>query len=161
MQYDLQKIGRIIRYERKKHDTWTQKKFGDMLGVTGKQVSNYENGKLLPPQDILLKMAELFNCEYGYLLGEESYKDRSKLNTAVCDFMGLSNRSVESIRAATHKGLTAELGDRQFAINSFFESPYFGRFIDCLVDAVDISKRLTAFNDALSQELINRYGEKK
>ena len=42
----------------------------------------------------------------------------------------------------------------------FFESPYFGRFIDCLVDAVDISKRLTAFNDALSQELINRYGEK-
>ena len=160
MQYDLQKIGRIIRYERKKHDTWTQEKFGDMLGVTGKQVSNYENGKLLPPQDILLKMAELFNCEYGYLLGEESYKDRSKLNTAVCDFMGLSNRSVESIRAATHKGLTAELGDRQFAINSFFESPYFGRFIDCLVDAVDISKRLTAFNDALSQELINRYGEK-
>ena len=94
MQYDLQKIGRIIREERKKHDTWTQKKFGAMLGVTGKQVSNYENGKLLPPQDILLKMAELFNCEYGYLLGEESYKDGSKLNTAVCDFMGLSNRAV-------------------------------------------------------------------
>lgn len=38
MQYDLQKIGRIIREERKKHDTWTQKKFGAMLGVTGKQL---------------------------------------------------------------------------------------------------------------------------
>ena len=74
MQYDLQKIGRIIREERKKHNTWTQEKFGAMLGVTGKQVSNYENGKLLPPQDILLKMAELFNCEYGYLLEKKVTK---------------------------------------------------------------------------------------
>ena len=38
---------------------WTQGQLGKKLGVTGKQVSNYENGKLLPPQDILLKMADL------------------------------------------------------------------------------------------------------
>ena len=160
MQYDLEKIGRTIRNERKKHTTWTQEKFGSMLGVTGKQVSNYENGKLLPPQDILLKMAELFNCEYGYLLGEESYKDGSKLNTAVCDFLGLSSQAVESLRAATHKGLTKDLVERQQCINSFFESPYFGEFMDCLVEAVDISKKLKTFNDTLYQKLIVRYGEK-
>lgn len=160
MQYDLEKIGRTIRDERKKHATWTQEKFGAMLGITGKQVSNYENGKLLPPQDILLKMAELFNCEYGYLLGEESYKDGTKLNTAVCDFLGLSSQAVESLRATTHKGLTKDLVERQQSINSFFESPYFGEFIDCLVEAVDISKNLKTFNDALYQKLVVRYGEK-
>ena len=76
---------------------WTQGQLGKKLGVTGKQVSNYENGKLLPPQDILLKMADLFDCEYGYLLGEECYKAGSKLNTAVCDFLGLSSSTVESL----------------------------------------------------------------
>ena len=61
------------------------------------QITQDENGKLIPPQDILLKMADLFDCEYGYLLGEECYKDGSKLNTAVCDFLGLSSSTVESL----------------------------------------------------------------
>lgn len=159
MQYDLEIIGRTIRDERKKHK-WTQGQLGKKLGVTGKQVSNYENGKLLPPQDILLKMADLFDCEYGYLLGEDCYKNGSKLNTAVCDFLGLSSSAVESLRVATHKGLGKGIVGRQEAINRFFESPHFENFIDCLVEAVDISKNLTALNDALYQELIGRHGEK-
>ena len=64
MRYDLEKIGKTIHQERDKLK-WTQVKLGKKLGVSGKQISNYENGKLLPPQDILLKMAALFNCEYG------------------------------------------------------------------------------------------------
>lgn len=158
MQYDHEKIGKIIRDERKKHK-WSQNRLGNMLGVSGKQVSNYENGKLLPPQDMLLMMADLFDCEYGYLLGEESYKDRSKLNTAVCESLGLTSRTVEALRTATHKGLAKDLAARQQAINSFFESPYFNNFVDCLVDAVNISKDIKNFNDARYQELVTRYGE--
>ena len=158
MRYDLEKIGKTIRQERNKL-TWTQDKLGKILGVTGKQISNYENGKLLPPQDILLKMADLFNCEYGYLLGEESYKDGSKLTTAVCESLGLSSRSVESLRVATHKGLTRELEARQQAINSFFESHYFQGFIDCLVETVNISKDLKTRSDDVYEELRSRYGE--
>lgn len=158
MRYDLEKIGKTIRQERKKLKR-TQDKFGKMLGVSGKQISNYENGKLLPPQDILLHMADLFNCEYGYLLGEESYKDGSKLTTAVCESLGLSSRSVESLRAATHKGLTRELDARQQAINSFFESHYFQGFIDCLVEAINISKDLKSRSNDAYEELRIRYGE--
>lgn len=158
MRYDLEKIGKTIRQERKKLKQ-TQDKFGKMLGVSGKQISNYENGKLLPPQDILLHMADLFNCEYGYLLGEESYKDGSKLTTAVCESLGLSSRSVESLRAATHKGLTRELDARQQAINSFFESHYFQGFIDCLVEAINISKDLKSRSNDAYEELRIRYGE--
>lgn len=158
MRYDLEKIGKTIHQERDKLK-WTQVKLGKKLGVSGKQISNYENGKLLPPQDILLKMAALFNCEYGYLLGEESYKDGSKLTTAICESLGLSSRSVESLRAATHKGLARELEARQQAINSFFESHYFQGFIDCLVEAVNISKDLKTRSDDVYEELRSRYGE--
>lgn len=159
MEYNSEQIGKLVREQRKKLGL-TQDKLGKLLGVTGKQISNYENGKLFPPQDVLLEMAHLFNCEYGYLLGEESYKDGSKLNTAICDSLGLSNKAVESLRIATHKGLAKGLSERQQAINNFFESPYFVEFIDCLVDAVDISKNLNIYNDALYQKLIVRYGEK-
>ena len=51
MRYDLEKIGKTIHQERDKLK-WTQVKLGKKLGVSGKQISNYENGKLLPPQDI-------------------------------------------------------------------------------------------------------------
>lgn len=160
MQYDLEKIGRTIRGERKKHTGWTQKKFGAMLGVTGTQVSNYENGKQIPPQDILLKMAKLFDCEYRHLLGEESYKDMASSNTAVCEFLGLSSQAVAALRGATHKGLQGRLAKRQQAINKFFESEYFGQFIDCLVEAIDIGQELDSFCDVLYRGLIVRYGEK-
>lgn len=159
MEYDFEQIGKSIREERKKLG-WTQVELGKMLCISGKQISNYESGKLLPPQDVLLKMARLFNCEYGYLLGEESYKDRSKLNTAVCESLGLSSQAVEALRSATHKGSIRDLAKRQEAINSLFESPYFGEFIDCLVEAVDISRNLTTFDDAHYRKLITRYGEK-
>lgn len=157
MEYDCEQIGKSIRKERKKLG-WTQEKLGKMLCVTGKQISNYENGKLRPPQDALLAMARLFNCEYGYLLGEENYKDGSKLNTAICESLGLTSKAVEYLRSATHKGLTQELEDRQSAISRFFESPYIGSFIDCLVEAICVSDQLSSHSDSVLQKLGDRYG---
>lgn len=159
MQYDFEKIGKIIRDERKKRK-WTQKKLGAMLNVSGKQISNYENGVLLPPQDMLLKIAALFNCEYGYILGEEIYRDGSRLNTAVCESVGLSSEAVTALQTATHKGIGQELVERQQAISSFFTSPYFGRFIDCLVEAINIRKSLASYSEAVSEDLIDSYGDK-
>lgn len=158
MEYNSEQIGKLIRGQRKRLGL-TQDKLGKMLGVTGKQISNYEKGKLRPPQDTLLKMAQLFNCEYGYLLGEECYKDGSKLNTAICESLGMTSKAVESLRIATHKGLTQELAERQNAISRFFESPYVGSFIDCLVDAINISDQLSSLSDSAQQDLINRYGK--
>lgn len=158
MQYDLKKTGKIIRGERKKLNL-TQDQLGKLLHISGKQISNYEKGVLLPPQDILLVMASLFNCEYGYLLGEESYKEGSKLDTAICESLGLSYKAIDALRSAAHKGLTKELPARQQALNKFFESPYFPIFIDCLVNAININNELVTFNNAHYQDLVNRYGE--
>ena len=127
MRYDLEKIGKTIRQERNKL-TWTQDKLGKILGVTGKQISNYENGKLLPPQDILLKMAALFNCEYGYLLGEESYKDGSKLTTAICESLGLVR-----VAGGQIKGICVVL--KEFPASSSGKANIHQRFV--LLDALD------------------------
>lgn len=158
MQYDREQIGKTIREERKKKK-WTQKRLGKELNISGKQISKYENGKLLPQQETLLKMAELFNCEYGYLLGEETYKEGSKLDTAICQSLGLSGKAVDCLRKAIHRGLPQELGERQECISRFFESPYLGSFFDSLVDAIAVRTRLSACADSAYQELVDRYGE--
>lgn len=46
------------------------KKLGDKLGVSGKQISNYESGALMPPMDILIKLCEVYECELEFLLNE-------------------------------------------------------------------------------------------
>lgn len=157
MKYDSEQIGRKIREERKKA-ALTQDELGKLLFISGKQVSNYEKGKPLPSLETLLMMSELFHCELGYLLGEQSYKDRSKLNTAICESLGISSRAVESLRAATRKGLTQELVERQEIISRFFESPFLGEFFDCLFDAVSISKRLDRSGSDAYDSLSGRYG---
>lgn len=158
MRYEPEQIGKIIREERKKRG-WSQDQLGKKLHISGKQVSNYEKAHPLPSMEVLLKLAELFNCEYGYLLGEESYKEGSQLDTAICQSLGLSGKAIDRLRAATHAGLSCELEERQEAISRFFESPYLGEFLDCLVEAATISARLSAHADSDYQQLIDRYGD--
>lgn len=159
MRYDSEKIGNIIRAERKKLGM-TQDELGKKLFVSGKQISNYEKGTPLPSLETLLTMADVFQCELGYLLGEESYKDGSRLNTLICDYLGLSKEAVESLRAATYKGVREELEERQHHISRLFESPHLADFFDCFVDAAVINGRSDAFSTSFEQSLTNRYGEK-
>lgn len=158
MRYDSEQIGKIIREERKKIGL-TQDELGKMLFVTGKQISNYEKGRPLPSLETLLKMADLFHCELGYLLGEKSYKDRSRLNTIICDLMGLSSKAIESICDSTHRGLTRELAERQQFISRFFESPYWGDLVDCLVEAAAASNQCETYAVSVYQKIVAHYGE--
>lgn len=100
MKYETELLGKTIRQERNKLN-WTQKKLGDKIGVTGKQISNYEHGELLPPLDILEKMCKEFNCELGYLLGEEDYSEGTKLHTIIYDLYGLTPASLQAIKNIT------------------------------------------------------------
>ncbi len=158
MKYDCEQIGKNIREERKKLGL-TQDELGKLLFVTGKQISNYEKGKPLPSLETLLKMAELFHCEFGYLLGEESYKERSQLNTAICKSFGITSNAVESLRKAIQRGLNRELGERQRIISRFFASPFLSEFFDRLVDAASLSNRLFLSGNTAYDDLVKKYGE--
>lgn len=55
--------------ELRKQRGLSQKELGDMLGVSNKAVSKWENGESLPKTATMIKMAELFNLDANELIG--------------------------------------------------------------------------------------------
>lgn len=100
MIYSAELTGNIIKTEREKRNL-SQRALGKLINVSGKQISNYEKGNPMPPIDILMKFCETFDCELGFLLGEESYSDGTKLRTAIIEKTGLSDTSIQNIQRIT------------------------------------------------------------
>ena len=59
---DQQKIGQFLRQCRKEKGI-TQEQLAEMLGVTNRSVSRWENGSNLPDLDILIEMADYYDVE--------------------------------------------------------------------------------------------------
>ena len=49
----------------------TQKALGEKLGIDGHNVGDWERSKCEPSTDMLIKLADLFNCSIDYLVGRE------------------------------------------------------------------------------------------
>ena len=138
MKYSKEEIGKIIKSERDKRNL-SQKRLGDMLGISGKQISNYESGILIPPMDILIKLCDIYECELGFLLGEKNYSSGTKLMTAIQVKLGLDVTSINALHhiSGTEKtcisfGFMSERNRR--ILNMFLSSPMFQVFFECLVD---------------------------
>ena len=54
------KIGKQIAFYRKKMEL-TQEELADQLGISSQAVSNWETEQNNPDEDLLLKMADIFN----------------------------------------------------------------------------------------------------
>lgn len=94
-------IGERIRSERKRK-RWSQIKFASELDlyVDHSRISKWENGNEIPGDDILRKMAQVFECDYGYLIGE--YPQRTRTESDIKKATGLSDKAVEAIKNADH-----------------------------------------------------------
>jgi len=51
---------------------WSQDEFAYNAGIDGRQVSRYENGKVTPSVDVVVKMAKTFNISIDFLLIEDA-----------------------------------------------------------------------------------------
>ena len=51
-----------------------QKQLADVLGISQRAYSHYENGTRKIPLDILLALADYYNCSTDYLLGRTKEK---------------------------------------------------------------------------------------
>lgn len=97
---DLIKTGRFLS-ELRHEKNLTQEELGEILGVTNKTVSRWENGNYLPPAEILLLLSEQYNVSINEILsGErltpESYKEKAEENIkAVIETSGFSIREKE------------------------------------------------------------------
>ena len=56
MKYNKEQIGNIIKNERKNRGL-SQNELGELIFVSGKQVSQYEKGALFPPLSVLFVMS--------------------------------------------------------------------------------------------------------
>ena len=75
-------LGHRIRKLRENREL-TQRDLSQILGLTPKMISFYENNQRTPPVDILAKIAEIFQVSTDYLLGIDSTAQSSlvyKLN---------------------------------------------------------------------------------
>lgn len=136
MNYDAKLIGKLIREERTKRN-WTLEKLGSKLGVTGKQVSKYEKGDPIPPIDMMLKLCGVFDCELGYLLGEESYSEGTKLQTAIQEHLRLTITSSDMIKRITgtdrHSlSFGCRTAEYTRVLNGLLSSPQFAYFVESL-----------------------------
>ncbi len=98
-------IGERIRNERKKKKM-NQDKLAQELGYSMDHslVSKWENGNMIPSDDVVRKLANIFGCDYGYLIGE--YPQRTRTESDIKKATGLSDKAVEAIKNADHyKGM--------------------------------------------------------
>lgn len=157
MIYNPEITGKIIKTERKKLKL-TQAKLGKKLFVSGKQVSNYERGELLPPDSVLTKMCELFGCEKGYLLGEADYSNKTRLYTDIYKTTGISESSIKNILYIT--------GDAKDSIDFGYNHSKYRKVFDSLLSSAKFCSFIETlyYLEELSaqspfQQLINDIGE--
>jgi transcriptional regulator with XRE-family HTH domain len=56
---------------RKEH-SWSQGELAERVGGDPAQISRYENGRITPSADAVVKLAEVFDVSTDYLLVEDS-----------------------------------------------------------------------------------------
>jgi len=133
MKYEAKLVGEIIKNERKKKG-WTQEKLAKKLNISSNQISKYEKGELFPPMHSLSRLCEIFNCDLGYILGEDDYSSGSKFNNEIYRVLGLNNDAIQSLKYITGtsknsllRGLESDKFKR--IVNALFSSPQFAELL--------------------------------
>ena len=159
MKYSAEEIGKIIKSERLNRK-WSQEKLGKKVGTSYKQVSNYENGKLIPPMDILLKLCDTFKCELGYILGEDDYTTGTKLDTIIERTIGLNTASTNALQHITgHERKCLNFGHESNTykriLNNLLSDPEFSYLLESLFELDSCIKH----KEQLFAELEEKYGK--
>ena len=67
-----------------------QQDLAKALNITKQSVSNWENGKRLPNIEILILLADFYNCSLDYLVGRELKEDNLKTINNLISELGSS-----------------------------------------------------------------------
>ena len=78
---DIKKIIANNICELRKTNKLTQVELAEKLNYSDKAVSRWERGDTLPDIDILLKICDLFNVSFDYLISTEDKREKEKQYT--------------------------------------------------------------------------------
>ncbi|MBQ7203320.1 MAG: helix-turn-helix domain-containing protein [Eubacterium sp.] len=95
-------------YELRSEKGISQKELGDMLSVSNKAVSKWENGESMPKTTTLIKLAEIFDLDINELMGapaknEDAVTDELKINEAELTQLKAENAALRSRIVKTDK----------------------------------------------------------
>ncbi len=114
-------LGQTVRRLRQERGLG-QAELGEQLGVSKQSVSNWENGNITPPIDVLVRLADYFGVSTDYLL------DRGGRRTL--DVTGLPSAQVthiqlliEDLRAAQPRTTATAQGGMDSAMLAMGEQP--------------------------------------
>lgn len=112
----------------------TQAQLADTLHISRAALGYYENGRA-PTIDVLDKVAATFDVPLDYLMGRTEAIRRE--NIAVCNDLGISEKSVENIKSITKRG---------FDMNLLFENGELEGIVEMLnkIKAISVGKRYRA-----------------
>lgn len=91
-------VGKRIKNEREKCG-WSRKKFLPKIFMSEnsfKAIQSWENGDRLPDLTSLARMAELFKCDIGYLLGDYPERTRDEADASI--ITGLSGETIRILQ---------------------------------------------------------------
>jgi DNA-binding XRE family transcriptional regulator len=60
---------------------WSQTELADRIGVDPSQISRYEQGRITPSADVIVRFAEAFNVSTDYLLVDDAARRPSRAAT--------------------------------------------------------------------------------
>lgn len=147
-------LGKMIK-ERREHmneKKMTQEELAEKVGVSAKQISSYENGHQYPPMDMLFKLCEVLDCDLGYLLGQEDYKDGTLLRTRIVNATGLTSESLRTIIGIKN----CMEGTYLPALNKLLSDK--SALLNILIPLTRLEK-LEQVKAARGEALVNKYGD--
>lgn len=87
----------------------TQQEIAEKIGVSRQNVGRWISGDTAPDINTLCKIADAYKVSTDYLLGRTSHKTTDTKVKAMCDYMGLTEKSVKNITSITKRGLNVDL----------------------------------------------------
>ena len=161
MTYRPEMIGKRIS-EQRKAKGMTQNELAKKLNVSIKQLSLYENGRVTPNIDMLFKMCEVLDCDFGFIIGDPDYSAPTSLDSAIQERVGLSREVMDALHYLTGKERSCflwgyESDEIRLILNNLLVSNSFRDLIERIRD-YDHSYRLSEREYA---SLCNKFGEAK
>ena len=77
---DSEMLGRVISTARKQKNL-SQKELGDLLNVSNKAVSKWENGEATPRAETLIKLCDILELNKTEILGFEQKYDSKEIDS--------------------------------------------------------------------------------
>lgn len=96
-------LGRVISTARKQKNL-SQKELGDLLNVSNKAVSKWENGEATPRPETLIKLCDILELNKTEILGFEQKYDSKEIDSLKSENSKLKNQ-IESINKKQKKAL--------------------------------------------------------